>query len=197
MLALAAFATGAAAFALRLVWPVGTETFGLQLGYFASYIVLFAAGCFGAPAHWLNEVPDRQRYVWRLVTWLALPVLPIAFLLMPYTPALQGNNAGGWNLPAALYAFWEPLVAWGLILTLVPAFERGLASPGRIWTALSRRSYAIYIIHPPVLVAVALAWRDVAAPHLAKFVVTGTVGCLVCFWIAGLLLRVPPVRRVL
>jgi fucose 4-O-acetylase-like acetyltransferase len=41
-LALAALGTGVAAFLLRLVWPTGTTLLHLQLGYFASYVVLFA-----------------------------------------------------------------------------------------------------------------------------------------------------------
>jgi hypothetical protein len=44
ILALSALGTGAAAFLLRLRWPPGTEFLGLQFGYFASYVVLFAAG---------------------------------------------------------------------------------------------------------------------------------------------------------
>ena len=37
----------------------------------------------------------------------------------------------------------------------------------------------------------------VAAPALLKFAVTGTLACAVCYGLAGLLLRLPPVRRVL
>jgi peptidoglycan/LPS O-acetylase OafA/YrhL len=196
VLVAAALATGALAFGLRFAWPVGTQLFGLQLGYFASYVVLFAAGCAGASAHWLNAAPDGQRRLWLIVAWLTLPVLPVLALLAPHVPALQGDAAGGWNILAVVYAFWEPLVAWGFVLALLHAFERRFAVLGPIWSALARRAYAIYIIHPPVLVAVALAWRGVEAPHLVKFAITGVATCLACFWLAGLLLRAPWIRRV-
>lgn len=196
-LGLAALLTGAAAFALRLVWPVGTQVFGLQLAYFASYIVLFAAGCIGAAGRWLDHVPDGQRRLWLGIAGIAFPVLPALYLLSPLVPAFQGNSSGGWNAQAIAYAFWEPLMAWGLIMGLVHGFGQRFATLGPSGTALARRAYTIFIIHPPVLVAVALAWRDIAAPHLVKFAVTGTVTCLLCYWIAGLLLRVPALRRVL
>ncbi|MGP0061881.1 MAG: acyltransferase family protein [Beijerinckiaceae bacterium] len=202
-LAAAALATGAAAFALRLNWPLDAQSFGAEFGYFstslgffASYIVLFAAGCMGASAHWLNAVPDKQRRLWLIVALCALPVLPVASALKLHMPTLQGNLNGGWNIQAAVYAFWEPFVAWGLILALLQAFERRFASLGPIWSALARRAYAIYIIHPLVLVAIALAWRNVEAPHLVKFAITGTATCLACFWLAGLLLRAPWIRKV-
>ncbi len=195
-LAGAALATGAAAFALRLVWPVGVQALGLQLGYFASYILLFAAGCAGASLGALGAAPDRQRRLWRNVSRLALPVLPIVVTLAPHFPVLQGDLSGGWNIPAAVYAFWEPFVACGIILALLHAFERRFASLGPLGSKLARRAYAIYVIHPPVLVAVALCWRDVSAPNLVKFAITGAATCLACYGLAGLLLRAPWIRRI-
>ncbi len=194
---MAAVVTGLGAFALRLAWPVGTTVCNLQIGYFASYIVLFAAGCAAAPGRWLAEIPDSRRHPWLTIAWLTLPVLPAVALLAPTVPALRGDTSGGWNIQAVVYAFWEPFVAWGFILALVRSFDRRFRTLGSVWAALARRAFTIYIIHPPILVAVALAWRDVPAPHLVKFAVTGTLACLACFWIAGLLLRVRWVRQVI
>jgi hypothetical protein len=47
-----------------------------------------------------------------------------------------------------------------------------------------------------VVVGVALAWREVAAPALIKFIVTGSLACVICYLLAGLLLRVPAVARI-
>lgn len=202
-LAIAALGTGAVAFGLRLLWPLGVESLGpafgyfsTDLGYFASYIVLFAAGCMGASAHWFEHVPERQRRLWLNVAWVTMPVMALVIVLPPYVPFLQGDAGGGWNIPAAIYAFWEPLVAWGLILALLTAFQRRFATLGPVAAALARRAYAIYIIHPPVLVAIALAWRNVEAPQLVKFAVTGTATCVAAYFLAGLLLRVRWIGRI-
>ncbi len=194
-IALAALATGSAAFALRLIWPVGVQVYGLQLAYFASYVVLFVAGCAGSSGKWLESVPEKQRRLWWVISMVAIPILPAVVLAAPFVAELKGEALGGWNIPAAVYAFWEPLVAWGLILALLSTYHRVFPSLNAIWAALSRRAYAIYIIHPPVLVAIALLWRSVEAPHFVKFAVTATLTCLACFWIAGLLISLPPVRR--
>jgi peptidoglycan/LPS O-acetylase OafA/YrhL len=203
MLAIAALATGAAAFALRLAWPVGTTpALDLQPGYFASYVVLFAAGCIGARGEWLSHVPSRQRRLWMIVATIAIAASAVQILAVStggtvYTGTASASPLGGWNVHAATYALWEPLVAWGVILGLVHLFEQRFLALGPAWSALARRSYAIYVIHPPVVVGIALAWRDVPAPYLAKFTITGTLATLACFWIAGLLLRIPGINRVL
>jgi peptidoglycan/LPS O-acetylase OafA/YrhL len=196
-LALAALATGAGAFLLRLIWPTGTTLLHLQLGYFASYVVLFAAGCLAAPWPSLDEAPAPQRNRWIVIACVTFPLMPIAVVLGKYIPWLAGSQSGGWNVQAAVYAFWEPFLALGVIMGLLHFYTRRLETPGQVWRLLSRRAYAIYIIHPPVLVSLALAWRSVAAPAALKFVVTGTATCVACYLLAGLLLKAPGVKRVL
>ncbi|WP_230684285.1 acyltransferase family protein [Burkholderia cepacia] len=182
-LAVAALLTGCAALALRSRWPIGVNVWGLQLGYFASYVVLYAAGIRTARVQWIEHLPARQVGRWWRVALLALPVLPVAYLLANHVPELRGRPQ------AVVYAFWEPLVAWGTILFLARFFQRRFDRLTGVWQPLSRRAYTIYIIHPPVLVATALAWRNVPAAPFLKFAGTGCVACVACYLIAGLLLR--------
>jgi peptidoglycan/LPS O-acetylase OafA/YrhL len=196
-LVLAALGTGAAAFLLRLVWPTGTTLIHLQLGYFASYVVLFAAGCLAAPWASLDQAPAQQRRLWIAIAWVTFHLMPIAFVLGERVPWLAGSQSGGWNVQAAVYALWEPFLAWGVIMGLLHLYTRRVKAPGPVWRSLSRRAYAIYIIHPPVLVALALAWRSVAAPPALKFLVTGAATCLACYLLAGLMLKLPGAKRVL
>ena len=193
----AALVTGVAAFALRMQWPVGQQVWGLQLGYFASYTLLFVAGCLAASPRWLECWPQAQVRTWRRIAWLTLPTLPIIVLLGGRLLGMHGQAEGGWNIPALVYALWEPFVAWGVILALLKHAERRVAEPGPVSARLARRAFAIYAIHPPVVVAVALAWRGVAAPALLKFALSASLACLLCYLVAGLLLRLPGVRRVL
>jgi hypothetical protein len=192
----AALVTGAGAFLLRLIWPVGENVAFLQLGYFASYIVLFAAGCAGAEQRWLERIPESRKRRWVRIAWLAFPVLPVVALLARAVPWLHGPPEGGLNVQALVYAFWEPFVAWGFILGLLTFFQRRFAQLSGVWPMLARRAFLIFIIHPPVVVGVALAWRDVAAPALVKFLVTGSLACVLCYVIAGLALRIPGVARI-
>jgi surface polysaccharide O-acyltransferase-like enzyme len=193
----AAMGTGLVAFALRLQWPVGTEVWGLQLGYFASYVVLFVTGCLAAAPGWLERLPTGQVRTWRRIAWISVPVLPLVVLSAAPSLGWEGKPEGGWSASALVYALWEPLVAWGVILTLLERCQRRSQEYGPLGRVLARRTFAIYVIHPPVVVAAALAWREIYAPVLVKFAVTGLLACVLCYALAGLLLRVPVVRRVL
>ena len=192
----AALVTGSAAFLLRFIWPVGVNVGFLQLAYFASYIVLFAAGCAGAEQKWLEQIPESRKRRWLRIAWAAFPVFPVVALFGSKVPWLHGPAEGGLNLQALTYALWEPFVAWGFILGLLTFFQRKFAELSGIWPSLARRAFLIYIIHPPVLVGVAAAWHEVAAPALVKFMVTGSLACALCYLIAGRALRIPGVARV-
>ncbi|EEA04155.1 acyltransferase 3 [Burkholderia sp. H160] len=122
---------------------------------------------------------------------MTLPILPLVYFLGRYLPELRGRPL------AMVYTFWEPFVAWGTILFLTRYFQRRFYRLDGVWQPLSRRAYTIYIIHPPVLVAVALAWRNVAAAPFLKFAITGSLACALCYLIAGFLLRWPKLASIL
>ena len=89
------------------------------------------------------------------------------------------------------------LVAWGVILALLQACQQRIKVLVPFGARLARRAFAIYVVHPPVVVAVTLAWRGVEAPALLKFAVSGGLACAACYVLAGLLLKLPGVDRVL
>lgn len=197
MLLAAALATGAAALALRQVWPVGVEAWGIQWGYAAGYVVLYVTGLMAAPGRWLQAWPEDSTRLWRQVARWALPVLPLAALLGPRFFGWQGRAEGGLGVLSAVYAWWEPFVAWGLILRLLQSCRERSARLGPLGQRLARRAFAVFVIHPPVVVALALAWRGVAAPALLKFALTGAASLLLCYLLAGWAVRAPGLRRML
>jgi peptidoglycan/LPS O-acetylase OafA/YrhL len=188
----AAMAVGVAAFLLRLVFPVGDTISNLQLGYFASYVLLFAAGIAGARGRWLERVELRLA-----IPWLLVSVIALLGLLGSFRFATPGGYLGGFTIKAAIYAFFEPFFAWGVILGLLWLFRTRL-NVGTRWSAfLSARAYTVYVIHPPVLVGVALALQPVVAPAWVKFVMAGTLACCASVLMSSLILLTPGARRVL
>jgi len=193
-LVLSVLGVGAVAFLLRLMMPVGTDISGMQLGYFASYIFLFAVGCLAWRGRWLERIEGHMAKPWLVVSALAIPILPI--VLLCFHPPMD-QISGGWNPWAALYAIWEPLVAWGIILGMLWQFRLRANRANVTMDWLAERTYAVYIIHPPILVGISLMMRFLIAPPLLKFMATGTLACLGCVLVATLLLRIPGIKKVL
>lgn len=192
-----ALAVGVAALAMRQFVPTGKNIIGLQLGYFASYVFLFALGVAAWRHDWLNQLSWKHARMWvfgLLITW---PALPAAIAISGRIGSLRpGVFSGGLSWQAVLYAFWEPFVAWGLIAAWLLVFRRFMNRPSALWSWLNRRAYAVYIIHPPILVAISLALHVWPAPALIKFAVTGMLAIAACWIMAEPLVRLPVIRRI-
>jgi peptidoglycan/LPS O-acetylase OafA/YrhL len=194
---LSAIATGAGALAIRQFVPVGVNIFGLQLGYFSMYIFLFGLGIAAWRYDWLRQLTWKQARPWVIGLLLTWPVMPLSIVL---ADKLNGpgksNFGGGFSWPAIVYALWEPFLAWGLIALWLLVFRERLNKPSEFWDWLGRRAYAVYIIHPPVLVLICMALRGWHAPALVKFGAVGAVVCVACWLLADPLVRLPGLRRV-
>jgi peptidoglycan/LPS O-acetylase OafA/YrhL len=194
---LSGLATGAAALAIRQFVPVGENVFGLQLAYFASYIFLFGVGIAAWRYDWLRQLTwknARPGIRGLIITW---PTVPIGILIAHATSSHgKANFAGGFSWAATLYAFWEPFVAWGLIAGWLLVFREHMNQPSAFWSWLNRRAYAVYIIHPPVLVGIALLLHGWVAPALVKFGTVGLLACVATWLLADPLVRLPGLRSV-
>ncbi len=193
----AALGTGIAALALRQFVPVGVNVIGMQLGYFATYIFLFVLGIAAWRHDWLRQLTwknARTGLITLAITW------PLMIVAGAVASAVNGpgksNFSGGFTWPAIFYALWEPFVAWGLIALWLLVFRARMNQPSAFWNWLNRRAYAVYIIHPPVLVGISLLMHGWAAPALVKFGVVGLLSCAATWLLADPLVRLPGLRRV-
>jgi peptidoglycan/LPS O-acetylase OafA/YrhL len=194
---LSAMGVGAAALAIRQFVPTGKEVIGLQLGYFASYVYLFALGIAAWRFDWMRQLNWKHALPWIVTAIVAWPGMPVAIVLgMKAIKAGTASFGGGSSWLAMVYAFWEPLVAWGIIAALILVFRKWMNEPSKLWSWLGRRAYAVYIIHPVVQVSVCLLLRGWVAPALVKFGVAGLLSCAACWVVADPLVRIPGIRRV-
>jgi fucose 4-O-acetylase-like acetyltransferase len=189
-----AVGVGLVALIIRQLVPVGEEVLNLQLGYFASYVFLFALGCIAERYGWLEHVKKRHALPWLIALAIAVPLLPLALVVGEAMG--QTDFATGFSFPAIFYAFWEPVVAWGIIAGALWIFPLRWGERDRRWGFLSRQSYAAFIIHPPVIVALALLMQPLPLPAIVKFLVLTAVGTIVCFALAWAIRKLPLVRNI-
>lgn len=192
-----ALGVAAAALAIRQFVPVGKNVLGLQLGYFATYIFLFAVGIAAWRYDWLRQLNAKNARRGIISLLIAWPALPIGIAI---STAVNGhgksNFSSGISWTAILYAAWEPFVAWGMIPAWLLLFRKFMNRPSDLWAWLGRRAYAVYILHPPVLVGIALLLHGWVAPALVKLGVVGLLACAATWLLADPLVRIPGVRSV-
>lgn len=183
-----AFLVGTSALAIRQAFPIGSSLYG----YWAMYIFLFIVGIRAKSRNWLAQLSWKHAWPWVITACVVWPTLPLGWMLSH--GKVNFNTGFSWG--AFLYAFWEPFLAWGLIAAWLLLFRAHMNRPSTFWSWLNRRAYAVYILHPPVLVGIALLLHGWAAPALLKFGVVGLLACVTSWLIADPFVRMPGVRNI-
>ncbi len=192
-----AIGIGVATFLVRLVQPLGTNLLNMQLGYFCQYIAAFVAGLAAARGGWLTALAASAGA--RRIGWVALIGGPIALLALLVAGARDGLPAfsGGWHWQAFALALWEQLAGVGLSLGSLAFFSRKFNRDGPVLRWLADRCFGVYVLHPPVLVALYMAFRSLPQnPYLLVPLLTLT-GLAVTYALADLARRVPGLRAIL
>jgi len=190
-----------ATFLVRTVQPVGTSVMNFQLCYFPQYLAAFLAGLAAARHGWL--LPLAASRTARVAGWLGLIGGPVALLalLAWYLPAHGQNTValfGGWHWASLGLATWEQLAGLGLALGLMALISGKFDQEGTFSHWLSARSFAVYVFHTPVLVALTMAFRPLEPgnPFLLAALLTAT-GLLGSYLVADLARRIPGLRAIL
>ncbi|HLI68006.1 MAG TPA: acyltransferase [Caulobacteraceae bacterium] len=197
--ALVVLAMAATAFATRLVFPVGSAVLNMQLCYFPSYVIMFAAGVAASRHDWIRTVSES--FAWTTAA-VCVGAAMLAWLpLLALGGALSGRMAllnGGLGWQSAAMSLWEALICVGMSFGVLAGFRAWLPAQGRFVKFMSDNAFAVYVVHPPILVALALALAPVPLAPIAKFALLWALGAAVSFGVAApIARRVPLVGRIL
>lgn len=191
-------AIGAVTFLVRQVAPVGTSWHNMQLCFFPQYVVLFVLGILARRRGWIEALPARWG---KPALWTALIGAPASIIaLMILSAATHGSMAdvaGGPHWQAAIYAFWEQIVCVLFSVGLLIVFRDGFNVRDRLTGFFSSNAFAVYVIHPPVLVAITLAMRPLALPPLEMFALAWSTALAGSFAAGAILRQVPGLKRIL
>jgi glucans biosynthesis protein C len=179
-------------FLWRFVVPTGTywELSGLPSpAYLPQYVILFVAGLLAARRGWLAGLTVRQGRVALVVALVSVG------LALGGTALATAPGAGALAQVGAALA--ETVFAVSMIIALVVLFRERLAGQP-VWARFAaRNSFAVYVIHPLVLVGVAILLAPIVAPAGVKFLILLALAVPLCWGFAHLLRRIPGVSRVL
>jgi glucans biosynthesis protein C len=193
-----ALALSLGTFAVRLIQPIGTNVLNMQLCFFVQYVAFFVCGLHAARYGWL--LPLAASSYARAAGWIALLGGPVVLLVLMFLGMQNGKVEyffGGWHWQALGFALWEQFAGVGLSLGALALFSRKLdfTNPHMRW--LADRSFAVYVLHAPVLVALAMLFRALPQNMYVLVALLTVTGLLASYIVADLFRRMPIFRTFL
>ncbi len=199
-IALFALAVGVATFFVRIWARVGVyfEPWHLELAHFPQYIAMFAAGIVAYRRNWLPRFSDAQAKTWRrtaLVCILLLPVLAVAAGVL--TGELDERGGGGLNWLSLAYSVWEGFMCVAMVITVLAWFRRRFDRQARLARAMSESCFAVYVLHPLIIVPLALALSGIQLNLGLKLLLVAPVAVALCYLSAHYVRKLPLLRSIL
>lgn len=193
-----AASVGIVSFLVRIVFPIGRilDPVGFQLAYFSQYIALFVLGLVASKNNWLDELTVALGKKFALIA----PRLLIFLAAIPILEKMAGTPeswfTGGFHWQQLLYAVWEQLLGFSIIVALLVYGKKLWNKSSVFMTKLSRNVYAVYILHPLVVVSLALSIRNWGVDPALKFLVVVPLAIVGSFLLASVVTSIPGVRKI-
>jgi surface polysaccharide O-acyltransferase-like enzyme len=110
-----------------------------------------------------------------------------------FDPAISG----GFTWLSLAYSLWESFIGVALVVAVLVWFRNRFNRQGRLLQEMSATSYAVYVLHPLIIVPLALALSGISLNLEVKFILVAPLAVLLCFLVAYAIRQIPGVRKIL
>jgi hypothetical protein len=158
---------------------------------------MFGLGVVAARQGWLRPVPEALARRCGIATLIATLVMLIAVLSAGPLGIDEEAFLGGWQVPALITAIVEAVLVVAGPIWVLAAAQRHVNRSGPVRRAMTRSSYAAFMLQGPVLFGLALALRPFDLPGDIKALIVATLGIVGSFALGWSLVTRTPLRRIL
>lgn len=199
---IAAILIGVATFIIRIKFPLftgnGIKWLPFDLGHFAQYTFLFVFGIIAARYNSDNFISYKQAKKWM---WFVIALIVIVFPLLFFIGDAHHNGvkafAGRGTWHSLAYALWEQLTGISIMVALLGILKRKWNKQCKVAKLLSDSAYAVYVLHPPILVGISVLFINWETMLLIKFLALTPLAIIGSFGVAILVKRIPVLNRIL
>ena len=181
---LLALGLGFGTFLVRIFYSIDETLLGLPLAFIIQYIMMFSLGVIIVRYDWIKQMTRTHVKVWVII--IAASFILFFAYAIPVL-GLEGDYSvlmGGFNIHALLFALVENIICVGMIFVLLKVFYAKFNKQGKIMKNLSSSAFYIYLIHPPVLVLVSLAFISIDLIPVLKLAIIFPLTVFLCYLIS-------------
>ena len=195
-----ALGLGLVTFITRIWAPAGWwwEPPHLEPGHFPQYIALFAVGILACRHDWLTRLNPAQARIWGWCALVCAPLLPaLAIAAGALTGEFDPAVAGGFTWLSLAYSLWEAFMGVAMVIVTLVWFRRRFNQQGSLLRRMTTAAYAVYVLHPLVIVPLALSLSRVQLGLGLKFLLFAPLAVVLCFAVGYLVKQLRVAGKIL
>jgi len=188
-LLLAAISLGCLTFLVRLAFPVDKFLLGMPAASLPQYVMMFSVGVIAVRYDWFEQMTKDHAKAWSITIAATIVLLYTYFFLFVGIDTDLNIVLGGPTLAALVFALADNVICMGMIFILIPLFYAKFNHQGVLLQNLSASAFHMYLIHPPILVLVALAFASILLSPVLKLAIVFPLTVILCYLLSHYVLR--------
>lgn len=105
--------------------------------------------------------------------------------------------AKGLTLNSLVVSAWDAIMCVGLCTSLIVLFRQKFNHQSKVLKTMANDSFAVYLIHPFLLVPLQVLLLNVQMHPFIKFIAVSIAGTIICYALSHLIKKIPGVSKVL
>lgn len=183
-------------FYTRTFFPVGKGAHDFDLAHFPQYIVLFTVGIIAANKSLTDSITFESAKKWMIFAIImVLLAFPVMFFFGGALDVGIKPFKGGYHFQSLIFSFWEQFTGFAILISLIGITKVKWNTRSKIEKFLANHAYAVYILHPPIIVGVCVIFHNWNVYPPLKFLLLSPIALLSTFLIAYTFRSIPGVKR--
>ncbi|MFX4262314.1 acyltransferase family protein [Pelotomaculum propionicicum] len=185
-----------AAFAIRTVFPIGTDVINLQFSFFSAYVIMFAVGIMSYRYGIIDRIDYNTGKRWFAASFVI--GLPFWIFLMLFGGPAEGIFLinGGLNWQAFAYALWESFYCVTIIIGLIGIFKYRYNTQNSFQKFLSDNAFGVFVFHAPILIGISILFNQLALYPVLKFIFISIIAVSASFIFSYSIRRIGFLRKI-
>lgn len=182
------------AFAIRIIFPIGSVVINLQFSFFPTYIIMFIAGIISYRNGIFERIDYNKGKKWFVASFvIGQPVW--IFLFLFGDPELK-SMLGGFNWQAFAYALWESFFCVTIIIGLIGIFKSKFNKQNSFQKFLSDNAFGVYVFHAPILVGISILSKGLVLYPILKFIIISFIAVSTSYIFTYLIRQISFIRKI-
>jgi glucan biosynthesis protein C len=188
-LLLLAIGLGTVTFIVRIFLPIDVRPLEIPWGQLIQYLMMFSIGVICVRYLWFEKMSKKHVRIWLITIIISLVAIYIDFFIALIMDVDFIDFTGGANLHAFLMAIVDTVICTGVIFILIKIFYAKFNKQGSILRNLSASAYYMYLVHPPILVAISLGFAPLPLYPIVKLAIVFFISVILCYLVSHFVLK--------
>ncbi|MFX1481608.1 MAG: acyltransferase family protein [Promethearchaeota archaeon] len=183
-LLLLAIGLGFLTFLIRVFYPIDDRPLEIPLGQMIQYLLMFGIGVISVRYLWFEKMTRKHVKLWLATIAVSAALIYIDFFLILGVDADLAIFSGGLNFHALLFAMVDSIICMGVIFALIKVFYAKFNKQGSLLQKVSASAYHMYLVHPPILVALSIGISSLDIIPIVKIGIVFPLAILLCYLVS-------------